>query len=210
MNKQSWFPYSLAAAGALLASGAPPARGGDSLWREDSRPVVADKRAGRVGDLLTILVQHSSVATKDNTTKTAKKSAVDASIDSFLFSPGASKLMTKGGKLPAMKFGAQNDFSGGGSINNAEKIVDRITVRVIDTQPNGNLVFEGTRQTAFSGEIQDVILRGTVRQDDVTANNTVYSYNVADATTKFVSKGAVSDSQRKGWATKVWDKVAPF
>jgi len=210
MNRRWWFRCSRALAAAAALCGWPAGQGADTLWREDSRPIVADRRAGRVGDLLTILVQQSTVTTKDNNTKTAKSTGVDASVGSFLFSPTASSFATKGGKLPALKFDAKNEFSGGGSINNSEKIVDRIAVRVIDTQPNGNLIFEGTRQTSFAGEVLDAILRGTVRPEDITANNTVYSYNVADATIRFVSKGAVTDSQRKGWVTKIWDKVTPF
>ena len=42
------------------------------------------------------------------------------------------------------------------------------------------------------------------------ANNVVFSYNVANATIRFVSKGAITDSQKKGWFTRVWDKVTPF
>jgi flagellar basal body L-ring protein FlgH len=49
-----------------------------------------------------------------------------------------------------------------------------------------------------------------VREPDVMANNTVYSYNVADATIQIVSKGQLSDSQNKGWFTRIWDKVSPF
>jgi flagellar L-ring protein precursor FlgH len=210
MNKQSWFHSSRAWWSAWAILSALEALAGDTLWREDTKPIVADKRATRVGDLLTIVVQQSSVATKDNNTQTTKKTGVDANISSLLFSPAASGLATKGGKLPALKFDAKNDFSGGGSVNNSEKIVDRITVRVLDTLPNGNLVVEGTRQTSFAGEVQDMILRGTVRPEDVLANNTIYSYNVADATIRIVSKGSISDSQKKGWATKVWDKLSPF
>jgi flagellar L-ring protein precursor FlgH len=83
-------------------------------------------------------------------------------------------------------------------------------VRVIDVLPNRNLVIEGTRETAFSGEQQTAILRGTVRPEDIAANNTIFSYNVADATIKFVSKGTISDNQRKGWFTKIWEKLTPF
>jgi flagellar L-ring protein precursor FlgH len=119
-------------------------------------------------------------------------------------------MATKKGQLPALKFNGSTDFSGGGSINNSERIADRIAVRVADVLPNGNLIVEGSRQTAFGGEIQNAILRGTVRPEDVSANNTVFSYNVADASIRIVSKGSVSDSQKKGWATKVWDKVSPF
>ena len=55
-----------------------------------------------------------------------------------------------------------------------------------------------------------VVLRGTVRQDDVTSANTVFSYNVADATIQIIGKGTVTDTQRKGWFTHIWDKLTPF
>jgi len=76
--------------------------------------------------------------------------------------------------------------------------------------PNKNLVVEGKRQSSFSGESQDVILRGVVRPEDISAANTVFSYNIADASIKFISRGTVTDSQRKGWFTKIWDKLSPF
>jgi flagellar L-ring protein FlgH len=53
-------------------------------------------------------------------------------------------------------------------------------------------------------------LRGVVRSEDVAANNTVFSYNVSDATIQIISKGTITDTQRKGWFTRVWDKVTPF
>jgi len=183
----------------------------DSLWKDDvARPLVADKRGAAVGDIVTIIVQENTTTAKDNNTKTSKSSGVDASISSFLYSPTASGLLTKNGKLPALKFNAKTDFDGGGAINNTEKIVARIAVRVIDVLPNRNLVLEGSRETAFAGEQQTAILRGTVRPEDIAANNTVFSFNIADASIKFVGKGTVSDNQRKGWFTKIWDKVSPF
>ena len=112
--------------------------------------------------------------------------------------------------MPAIKYKFANDFEGGGTINNSEKIVAQVTVQVIDVQPNGNLVIEGKRETAFSGEKQNIVLHGIVRPDDVLANNTVYSYNVADAKIQIIGRGAVSDSQRKGWLTRLIDKVNPF
>ena len=55
-----------------------------------------------------------------------------------------------------------------------------------------------------------MVLRGAVRSEDVAANNTVFSYNVADASIKFTGKGTISDNQRKGWLHKIWEKVTPF
>ncbi len=183
----------------------------DSLWKDEvSRPLVADKRAAGVGDILTIVVQESTTTAKDQNTKTTKSTGMDGSISSFLYPASATGLLSKKGKLPAMQYELKNDYSGGGAINNSEKIVARIAVRVIDVLPNRNLVIEGTKDTAFSGEQQTAILRGTVRPEDIAGNNTVFSYNVADATIKFVSKGSISDTQNKGWFTKVWDWLTPF
>lgn len=184
---------------------------GQSLWQDgNSRNMAADKRAFAVGDVLSIVVQESSTATKDNSTKTARSSDIDAAIEAFFYSPGASRLLTKGGQLPALRLNSSQNFDGSGRINNSERIVARIAVRVIDVLPNQNLVIEGQRQTSFGGESQDAILRGIVRPYDISANNTVFSYNVADATIKFVSRGTVSDSQRKGWFFRLWEKISPF
>src|SRR5258708_190120 len=80
-----------------------------SLWKDgSSRSMLTDKRAHSVGDVLTILIQQSNTATKDNTTKTSKSSGIDASIQSFLYSPGASSFLTKAGTLPALKMSGKN------------------------------------------------------------------------------------------------------
>lgn len=203
--------HRLAAAVMIFAvAGAARAEMG-SLWKADSsRSMFADKRARSVGDILTILVQENTTASKDNSTKTSKKSSVNASLDTLLYSPAASGFLTKGGQLPAMQFGGAQDFDGGGKINNSERISGRVAVRVVDTLPNGNMMIEGRRETFFSGEKQETILRGIVRSEDVMANNTVYSYNVNDASIRFVSKGTISDNQRKGWLHRTWEKVTPF
>ena len=208
MSKQSWSCSKAAVAAAMLFACDSSAQ---SLWKEESSlSMVADKRAGMVGDILTILVQENNTANRNASTETAKKSNIDAAIQAFFYSPEASRLLTHKGKLPALKLGAQQNFEGGGAISNAERVTARIAVRVVDVLPNGNLVIEGTRQIAFSGETQDAILRGVVRKEDVAANNTVFSYNIADATIRYISKGTISDNQRKGWFTKVWEKITPF
>jgi flagellar L-ring protein FlgH len=182
-----------------------------SLWTaESARSMFSDKRAHGIGDILTILVQENTASTIQNNTRTSKSSAIDAAVNSFLYSPGASGLLTHNGKMPALNIGAKQSFDGGGQINNAERITTRIAVRVVDNLPNGNLLIEGRRQTKISGETTDAILRGVVRTEDITAQNTIFSYHIADASIHYLSKGVVSDSQRKGWFLRIWDKVTPF
>jgi flagellar L-ring protein FlgH len=201
-------PALLLALALLLLSVTLPAQ---SLWKENGTgSLVADKRARAVGDIVNILVKESNSATKDNSTSTSKKSSLNATIANFLYSPAASGLLTKNGQLPGIAYDSTHTFDGGGKINNAETFDARIAVQVAEVLPNGNLVLEGTKKTSIAGETQDAVLRGVVRQEDITANDTVYSYNLADVTLKYVSKGSISDAQRKGWFTRIWDKLTPF
>jgi flagellar L-ring protein precursor FlgH len=85
-----------------------------------------------------------------------------------------------------------------------------VAVKVVDVLPNHNLVIEGRRETAFSSERQTIVLHGIIRPEDIASDDTVLSYNIADATISITGKGTVSDTQRKGWFTHAWDKVTPF
>jgi len=178
-----------------------------SLWHDEtSRAMLADKRAAGVGDLLTVVVQEITTANKNNETKTAKSSSLSAAVSTFLF-PG---FLNYKGSMPAMDYSSNLKHDGSGAINNSETIVAHVAVKVIDVLPNKNLVVEGRRETSFSGERQTIVLHGLVRAEDVTADNTVLSYNIADATIQIIGKGTVADSQNKGWFTRIWDKLNPF
>ena len=211
MNKPSWFNYKwLLRLAPWLILVAMTVRA-DSLWvTQSARSMTGDKRAAAVGDILNIVVEENATTTKGASTKTSKSSGLDASVSTFLYSPAASGLLTKSGQMPAIKYGSKHDFDGNGKIDNSEHIVARIAVQVIDVLPNRNLIVEGRRQTAFSGETQDAVLRGIVRPEDIGPNNTVFSYNVADASIRFISKGSISNAQKKGWFTRIWDKLTPF
>ena len=186
--------------------------GADSLWKEDAAPtsMFADKKAHRVGDIVTVVIQENNGTTRNNNTTTSRTSGVDSTISSMIYPATVSGLLTKGGQLPTVSLSGKNTFNGGGQIANQETINAQIAVKVIDVLPNGNLVIEGRRHTAFSGEKQDAVLRGTIRYDDISANNTVFSYNIADASIQFVSHGTITDSQNKGWFNRIWDKINPF
>jgi flagellar L-ring protein precursor FlgH len=178
-----------------------------SLWHDDSgRSMYADKRAGSVGDILTIVVSEISSANKNNATTTEKNSSWTAAIASFLY-PG---FVQYKGSTPAVQYNSDLKHNGTGAINNSETIVAEVAVKVKDVLPNHNLIVEGQRETSFAGEHQTIILRGIVRPEDISPTNTISSCNVADATIQIVGKGVVTDSTRKGWFTRILDKIIPF
>jgi flagellar L-ring protein precursor FlgH len=198
-----------------FAAAAASAASGQSLWTSKSgngreSAMFSDRRARTVGDIVTVMVQESASVQASTRTKTDKSANVEAGIDSFFFSPSASNALTHNGELPALDLGGTNDFTGGGEITNRQTVTARAAVTVIDVLPNGNLVIEGSRFVAYSGEKQYALLRGIIRPDDIQTGNTVLSSSIANARVEFVSQGSISATQRKGWLTRTVDTVNPF
>ncbi len=182
----------------------------DSLVRPTTKSLFSDKKGAAIGDIITVIVQESTSSSKDNSTSTSKKSDLDAQLESFFYAPGASGMLTHNGQMPALKFNSKSGFDGGGSISNSEKITTRVAVQVMDVLPNQALLIEGRKQTKINGESSDVVLRGVVRAQDVTAANTVFSYNILNPEIQIVDKGLLRENQRPGWFKRLWDKFAPF
>ncbi len=185
----------------------------ESLWPSDNstkRSMFADRKAAAVGDIVTVVVQESADASTTQSKKASRSAAVNDAVTQFLFSAAASKFGTQRGELPNTQFTAKGDYSGGGAVNNSQSLNSRAAVLVTDVLPNGNLVIAGVRMVTFSGETQYCVLHGVVRPDDISAANAVFSTNVADARVEFVAEGALTDAQKRGWLSKVYEKLRPF
>ena len=210
-TKSACISKSVLLASAALACALPASAG--SLWKSAharEAAMYSDRKARRIGDIITVVVSESASVSASKRTKTDKSASADAAINAFFWDPAASNLGSHNGSLPQVKFGGSNNFEGGGEINNRQTINARAAVTVIDVLPNGNLVIEGSRFVSYSGEKQYAILRGLVRLDDITTANTVASSSIADARVEFVSEGTISANQRKGWFSRVVDTLNPF
>jgi flagellar L-ring protein precursor FlgH len=182
-----------------------------SLWPTGSgseRSMIADRKASRAGDILTIIVDESAVAQSSQSKKSSRDSSINDSVSQFLFAN--SRALTHNGGLPSLQLGGKSSYSGGGDVSNSQSLSARAAVLVTDVLPNGNLVIEGARVVTFSGETQYVVLHGLVRNDDVARDNTVTSSNIADARVEFYSEGQLTDAQKRGWFSKLYEKLRPF
>ena len=182
-----------------------------SLWTasgNNERSMYADRKACRVGDIITVVVSEDAAQTSSQSKKTNSTSATDAAVTQFLFAN--SKMGTHNGGLPGINFGGTNTFSGGGEVSNKQSLTARTAVLVADVMPNSNLVIEGARKVTFSGETQHVVLHGIVRPDDISASNTVLSSSIANARLEFLSAGDLSDARKRGWLSKLYEMLRPF
>lgn len=185
----------------------------ESLWlaagsREQG--VATHMKAGLVGDILTIIIAENAAQSASQSKKSNTTTGMDASVSQFLFPSTVTKFGTYKGELPAIKFGGTSDFSGGGDVSNSQSINARAAVLVTDVLPNGNLVIAGARRISFSGETQNVVLHGLVRPADIGSGNTILSSNIADARVEFISEGTLTDAQKRGWLSKVYERLRPL
>jgi len=157
-----------------------------------------------VGDVLTVVVSETSNATYNVTTTTTKKDD-NSIVQSVLPFITALKVPLLNQLLGAQSTGASSSNAGTGGTTSQGKFTATMAVTVKEVLPNGNLVVEGNRVVKINKEDQLITFTGVVRVDDVKADNTVASANVADAKITNLGKGAAADRQRKGILTRLLD-----
>jgi flagellar L-ring protein precursor FlgH len=159
-----------------------------------SMSLFTDMKAGRVGDILTVLIIEKTSASNTASTETTKDSkfALDAG-------PGFGTFPF--GEIPV--FGAdgtsKNESSNEGKTSRSGSITSQMAVRVVGVQPNGDLVIEGSRVLGINNDKEMLVLNGTVRPQDISPQNTIYSYQIADAQITYRGKGIAANGSRPGW-----------
>ena len=171
---------------------------GDSLIeRETYRPLVADQRAIRPGDNLTVLITESAVASTTATTATNKEGSVSAAANSARNSNNNPYTRSLSGSIDLTE-----DFKGGGRIERTGKLIARLTVVVEAVEPNGMLVVQGEQDIYVNEERQHIALAGRVRPQDIGTDNTVLSTRLAQAKIEMSGQGLLAEKQKPGILTR--------
>jgi flagellar L-ring protein precursor FlgH len=214
---------------AALLLALPGTAAGQSLYR-DGAPAASlftDQRARAVNDLVTILIVEESSSSTAGNTKTSKDSSRSAGVGQFptLFDPLARKVVKPltnkvlgGYQDPSsflqdslnMNISGSGSHSGQGSIDRSDKVSGQIAARVVRVMDNGNLMLEGRRAVVVNDETQVITISGTVRQQDITSTNTVFSSQIADAEVQMEGKGIIADAQRPGIIYRLLDWLRIF
>lgn len=182
-----------------------------SIWQASSIALTEDGKARRLGDILTIIVTETASASKEAATATGRTSELSAGIPAFMGLQGAGIFKNNLGDLSKLlDASASSKFDGSGSTSRKETLTATISAKVVDVLPNGNLKIEGRRNVRVNNEDQIVMVKGTVRQRDISPENTINSAFIADAQISYSGEGIISDRQKPGWLMNVIDKVWPF
>lgn len=165
-----------------------------------------DTKAQRVGDVITVILDESTNASKSASTSTAKDSSVDLAVPTVIGRP-----MTIEGNPLSASADTSRSFDGEGDSSQSNSLSGLISVTVAEVYPNGNLLVRGEKLLTLNQGSEHIRLSGIIRAVDVTPDNTVRSEQIANARIVYGGQGVLADANDKGWLQKVLDsKWWPF
>ncbi|GDY27046.1 MULTISPECIES: flagellar basal body L-ring protein FlgH [unclassified Agarivorans] len=147
-----------------------------------------------LGDTITVMLEEEATATKSASSNLAKENSYK--LDPVTV-PGGS--LTINGKVVELEMSQKQDFDGTSDANQRHRLSGRITVSVVDILNNGNLVVRGEKWLVINNGKEYMRFTGIVRPLDVGENNSIGSYQVADARIEFSGTGDHADVQTQGW-----------
>ncbi len=203
-------------------------RSSNSLWQTGSRAFFKDQRACKVGDVLTLEVnidrkqnmqmspdieQTNSMATTV-TEVMGQALPIQRRIARLL--PGkqnndAMNLSTSGVKPGTWASTSSNPIhKATATYDVQDKMQFNMAAIIIQILPNGNMVVQGREEVRLVNELREIEIKGIVRREDISSNNTVASQKIAQLRISYGGRGDLSDAQSAPWGQQYLNKLLPF
>jgi len=164
-----------------------------------------ERRAVRVGDTLTVVLNETTRASKDIGTNARRNSSNNANAGLGLSSGSTNKPIALNAGVNSN--GNTNfDSKGGSSASN--QFSGTITVTVLEVLSNGNLNVDGEKRLAVGHE-EEVIRFGGIVTPSTLQGNSVLSSQVADARIEYRGLGITDQIQAPGILTQLFTKFSP-
>jgi len=197
------------------ASLVPPSQNNGSIYQAShGMRLWDDRRAKRVGDVITVILSESTSSSKSASTD------IDKASSGALPSPNLFGTTTRFG-IPTVgssntgtlenSWNSDRSFGGDASSDQSNSLSGRITVTVSQLLPNGLLHIKGEKWLTLSRGEEYIRISGLIRQEDISPDNTVTSTQIADARIAYSGTGALADANRMGWLSRFFNSpLWPF
>ena len=182
----------------------PEPKAGSIYSQQTAIPLFEDHKAGRVGDILTIVLKEDTKAKKNAETKLKKSSDISTGMPTLAGRPAT----INGTEVLNFEVESETEFEGKGDSQQSNQLSGTISVTVYGVLPNGNLQVRGQKFVKLNQGEEYIQISGIVRPSDIDANNQVLSTKVADARIAYSGTGAVANTNNAGWLTQFF--VSPF
>ncbi|WP_313704140.1 flagellar basal body L-ring protein FlgH [Massilia sp.] len=183
---------------------APTAQRGVSggVFSAESIALTSDARAYRVGDVVTVILQETTQASKRAGTSFNKGSSVGVAPLGLL-----GKTFGKTG----VDISADRSFAGDSTSTQQNALSGALTVIVQEVLPNGLLRVAGEKNMTLNQGEEFLRLKGYLRAADIDSDNQVSSLRVANARIAYSAKGVLADANSAGWLTRFFTgPLMPF
>lgn len=170
----------------------------DSVWNKDSASPYSTRKAYKVGDIVNIIILESTSAQNKAGTKTDIKDDL-----STKFTHTLQRLSPIIGTDNSLTGQWSNKYTGDGRTSRTSSVQARIAAWVTNVLPNGNLAIKGKHKVGVNDELQEISINGVIRPQDISGANTIYSYQVANASLSVKGTGTVAETESPGWLTRL-------
>jgi flagellar L-ring protein precursor FlgH len=184
----------------------------NSLWQQGSRAFFQDRKARRIGDILTVVVRVQDRAELGNETLRQRNEVQDVDVTA---AAGLAKLATgwlPGKAIPATLIDTVSNLNNRsiGSTEREEIIQTQVAAMVTQILPNGNLVIRGDQEIRVNFELRRISVEGIVRPEDINAANSVDSNQIAQARINYGGSGQITEIQQSRIGSQILDIISPF
>lgn len=165
-----------------------------------SQGLFADRRATRVGDVLSVVLDERTISSKKADTAVKKDNTI-AFDESTILGKGVSF----GDYSLGTAITQERDFSGESSSDQSNSLSGRIAVTVAEVLPNGLMVVRGEKWMTLNRGEEFIRVTGLVRPEDVEPDNSVSSTRLANARITYSGTGDLADSNKQGWISRFFN-----
>lgn len=159
--------------------------------------LYADIKASEVGDVLTVIIVESANASRESKSKSQSKAEMQA---------GASASGNLADFLPLFGGGSNisSNYAGSDGTEQRDRLTGRITVRIVEKTESGMFKIKGERKLGVNSEENLMQLEGYVRPKDINTDNSIFSYNIADAKITYRKSGITNKLLGQGTLSKTF------
>ncbi len=173
-----------------------------SIYSNSQKGLFAtDRRASKVGDILTVSLSENFSASKSQSAKSAKKGELKFDFPN---------VMTAGADDGLFDSSSDQSFDGSGSAGQNNSLKGQLSVTVTKVFDNGNMEILGQKKLTLNNGDEYIRLLGVIRPEDIDSQNTVLSSRIANAKISYTGAGDIADTSKKGWFAKLIDAVQPL
>lgn len=157
----------------------------------------------QVGDVITVLLDESTQASRSTNTKIERKATTPI--------PAGFDLGRIKGIVPGINLSNPSlNSEGTGEAGQEATLKGWLAVSVIEVLPNGNLVVRGEKQLSLSEGSEVIQISGVIRPQDVSPNNTVLSRRLAHSQIAYRGTGELVSGSQPGWGMRAITRLWPF